>query len=408
MLSSSAPAEPSYPGAGPGNSLKASRILPVAGALVLVFAPVSAAPGMQVEALPASVAQARVAMLYDLSSGRTLYARNEQARFLPASMTKAMTLLIAFDAIKAGKLDQNSLMTAAPETARKWSGQGTTLYLQSGEKVPVHALIAGIATVSANDASVVLAEGMAGSVSAFTAAMNRRAASLGMTGSHFATPNGFPDGGATYVSAADLVKLARALVEEHPILYRRYIGAPSMEWKGQTFPSHSPFAGVVPGADGIKTGHTYEAGFNFLGSAERNGRRLVTVIGGVWTAPGRAQASRDLIEWGFSQWTAREWLKPGTPVARLKVQQGNKREITATVPSTYRMTAAAGAPGKATATITYFGPLVAPVAKGAKVGELRVSVDGALPYTLPLVAAESVGRASAFDRMVNGLLGVWQ
>ncbi|PKB25472.1 D-alanyl-D-alanine carboxypeptidase (penicillin-binding protein 5/6) [Novosphingobium kunmingense] len=392
----------------PGTALLFRRLPVVLAALLPTLALAADRPTGHAAPLPRSVAQARVALLFDLSSERTLYARNEEARFLPASMAKAMTLLVAFDAIKAGSLREDALITVRPETARRWSGRGTTLFLQENERVAVRDLLAGVALISANDGAVALAEGMDGSLTRFSERMNARARNLGMADSHFTSPSGFPDGGATYVSAMDLVRLTRALVEDHPMLYRRYIAAPSMMWKGQLHASKSPFVGVVPGGDGVKTGHTYEAGFNFLGSAERGGRRLVVVVGGVWTAPGRAQSARDLLEWGYSEWDARSWLSPGTPVGHIAVQQGARRRVAVTVPRAYRLTVPRGARGRAEGTIVYSGPIAAPIAKGARVGELRVSVDGALPYALPLVAAETVERAGPFDRTVNGLLGLWR
>ncbi|WP_296676086.1 D-alanyl-D-alanine carboxypeptidase family protein [Novosphingobium sp.] len=364
------------------------------------------APGGYPGPLPRSVAQAPIALLYDLSSGRTLYAHNGDARFLPASITKAMTLLVAFDRIKAGTLKEDTVFTVTPQTARQWSGKGTTLFLQQNEQITVAQLLAGIATASANDAAVVLAESASGSVPAWTDAMNDRARQLGMNDSHFATPNGFPDGRATYVTANDLVKLARALINDHPAMYKRYINRAEIDWKGQRLTSHNPFVGQVAGGDGIKTGHTFEAGFNFLGSVQRDGRRLVVVVGGVWTAPERAQASRDLAEWGFAEWEGRLWLRPERTVGHVRVQQGTIRALPVAVPTSYLMTVPRGATGRASGEIVYAGPLVAPIPKGAKVGELRVSVDGSLPYSLPLVATEQVKRAGPLDRVVNGLLGL--
>ncbi len=392
----------------PGKALNVRYLL----LLLAVFLPISAVaadtPGGYAGPVPRSVGQAPVALLVDLSSGRTLFANNADSRFLPASMTKAMTLLTAFDMIKSGALREDTVITARPETARQWSGRGTTMFLQMDERITVGQLLAGIATVSANDASVVLAEGIDGSVAAWSERMNRRAQQIGMRGSHFANPNGFPDGGATYVTANDLARLAEVMIADHPDLYRRYISVPAIGWKGQTLTSHSPFVGKFPGGDGIKTGHTYEAGFNFLGSAIREGRRLVVVVGSVWTSPGRAQAARDLVEWGYSQFDSRRWLQPGQPVGRVRVQQGTVRWLPVSVAKPVAMTVPKGARGRAEGQIIYTGPLIAPIAKGTKVADLRVSVDGSLPYAIPLVAARDVGIAGPFDRAVNGLLGLWE
>lgn len=358
--------------------------------------------------VPAAVDQAPVALLVDLSAGQTLYSRNAGQRLLPASMTKAMTALVAFDLIAAGQLDENAEVTIRPETAAQWAGQGTTLYLQPGQSVPVRDLLLGVTTVSANDASVALAEAALGSVPAWTARMNRRAAQLGMRSSQFHTPNGWPDGGQTYVTARDMVRLARALIQDHPQLYRRYFGKSGMDWRGQRFASHDPFAGVVAGADGIKTGHTREAGYNFLGAVERGGRRLVLVVGGVPTYAGRADAARALAEWGFAAWDSRPFVKAGQIAGTARVQGGDARTVPLALARPFSLTVPSGTQPRITTRILYDGPIPAPFAKGAALGALEVRIDGQGVHYLPLVAAEAVGVAGPIDRLVNGLLGLME
>ena len=247
----------------------------------------AAAPAAAAVRLP-SAEQAPIALLADLSAGQVLFARQADVRFLPASMTKAMTALVAFDLIAAGKLHETAVVTISPELAKRWSGRGTTLYLQAGEQVSVQDLLMGALVVSGNDAAAALGEAALGSELNWLAAMNARAAQLGMTGSQFGTANGFPDQGRTYVTASDMIRLAAALIEQHPALYQRYFGQHTMVWRGTELRRRNPFAGELPGADGIKTGHTFEAGYNFLGAVERGGRRLVLVTGRSWTAPDRA------------------------------------------------------------------------------------------------------------------------
>lgn len=387
--------------------MRARRLLLLLALTAPVAATGAGGPAGAPTAPPPATGQAPVALLFDLSAGRTLYAREAERRILPASMTKAMTTLVAFDLIKAGKLREDALVTVRPETAARWAGKGTTLNLRGGERVTVEQLLRGTATVSANDAAVALAEAGLGSTHAWTAAMNARAQALGMTGSHFANPSGLPDRGATHVTARDMVRLAQALLVDHPVLYRRYIGQQAMDWRGARLASHDPFAGVVPGADGIKTGHTFEAGFNFLGAVEREGRRLIVVVAGVPTEPGRAQAARTLVEWGYAAWDSRPWLKAGDVLGEVRVQQGTERSLPVTVPRAFRLTALKGQPGTVRARIVYDGPLVAPIAKGAPVGRLEATVDGGDRYVLPLVAGQAVERAGPIDRLVNGLLGLW-
>lgn len=376
--------------------------LPLALALTLPVAAGGAAP------VPAAVDAAPVALLVDLSAGQTLFARDADKRFLPASMTKAMSALIAFDLIRAGKLREDAVFTVRPETAARWSGRGTTLSLRPGEQVRVSDLLMGLATVSANDAAVALAEGALGSADAWCAAMNARARELGMNGSHFATPNGFPDGGQTYVTARDLIRLADALIYQHPQLYRRYVGKQAMNWRGVRMTSHDPFAGVLPGADGIKTGHTFEAGFNFLGAVERGGRRLVLVVGGAQTEPGRANAAKALAEWGYAAWDSHPLGKSGQAIGDARVQGGDARRVPLAFGRDYSLAVPRGTRPAVSTRIVYQGPIRAPIAKGAEVAGLEVRIAGQPLHVLPLVAAHAVGPAGPFDRLVNGLLGVFE
>jgi len=355
---------------------------------------------------PPSAASAPIAVLADLSSDQILFAREANQRFLPASMTKAMTALVAFDLIASGKLIETDRIIVRAETAKRWSGKGTTLNLRAGETITVHDLLMGTTTVSANDAAAVLAEGAAGSLSQWTAAMNARAETAGMTGSHFASANGFPDGGKTYVTATDLVRLARALIQDHPELYRRYFGQQAMLWHGAKLRSHDPLSGMLPGADGIKTGHSFEAGFNFLGSVERQGRRVVLVVARAPTEPGRTSAARKLAEWGFEAWNSAAFLDPGFVAGEARVQSGNARRVRLGVPRRYALSIPRGGSGDVSATIAYDGPLRAPIAKGQKVARLTVRLAGQPDHVLPLVALEDVGPAGPIDRIVNGLLGL--
>lgn len=373
-------------------------------ALALPIVAANAAPAP----LPPAVDAAPVALLVDLSAGQTLYARNAERRFLPASMTKAMTALIAFDLIAAGKLREDALIAVRPETAARWAGKGTTLSLRPNERVSVGDLLRGVTTVSANDAAVVLAEGTLGSSEAWCAVMNARARELGMASSHFATPNGFPDHGQTFVNARDLIRLADALIHQHPQLYHSYFGHQAMDWRGSRLASHDPFAGVFPGADGIKTGHTYEAGFNFLGAAERGGRRLVLVVAGAATEPGRANAARALAEWGFGAWDTRPLDSAGRVIGNAMVQGGAARHVPLAFDRNRMVAVPKGTHPAVTTRIVYTGPLRAPIDRGARVASLEVSIEGQPVHYLPLLAARPVERAGPFDRLVNGLLGVFE
>jgi D-alanyl-D-alanine carboxypeptidase (penicillin-binding protein 5/6) len=222
---------------------------------------------------------APIAYLVDLSSGAVLLAKDPDRRMPPASMAKMMTTEVAFELVDSGKLPLNKVCTVRPETWQKWHGPeaGSTMFLSPNEQVSVENLLHGIVTLSGNDASVVLAECIAGTEEAFANQMNALAARLGLKSSHFGNSNGWPDEGVTYVTARDLAGLARASVERHPRLYKQFYNQPSFTWgktlgSGQDITGQSQSAaGPRERADGPKTGHTDEAGYGFTGSAEQNG-----------------------------------------------------------------------------------------------------------------------------------------
>jgi serine-type D-Ala-D-Ala carboxypeptidase (penicillin-binding protein 5/6) len=298
------------------------------------------------------------------------------------------------------------VMKVRPATASRWAGKGTSLSLKPGERVAVRDLLRGMTTVSANDAAVVLAEGALKDEATWLAAMNARARALGMTGSHFASVNGYPDGGRTFVTAHDMVQLAEALIFEHPVLYHRYFGHKSMYWRGQQLISHDPFADSLPGGDGIKTGFTREAGYTFLGAVERDRRRLVLVVGQVPSEAGRAAAAAALAEWGYAAWDDADFLKAGSVVGSARVQDGAANEVPLATPRAYSLAVPAGTNPRVSARIVYRGPLRAPIARGTIVAELKVTVAGQPTHTLPLAAARDIDRAGPIDRIVNGLLGL--
>lgn len=353
--------------------------------------------------LPKAVAPIPEFMLVDLSSGQVLAAREPSKRFLPASITKVMTEYVAFEAIAERRLDLRREFVVSPEVARVWRRRITGLALASGTRIDADTLLHGIATVSANDAAMVFAQGFGGSVPAFAALMNDTARRLGMRDSSFASPNGWPDGGLTMVSARDLVTLASAMIRRHPALYHTYFGQKAMTYEGRTQFNHDPTLGVVAGADGIKTGHTGEAGYTFLGSAERGGRRLVMVLGGAQTPRQRADAARDLMEWGFSAWRSRPLFAPGATVGQAQVQGGalSALPLVTTAPVFAAMPAGTSQPVRLT--VRYRGPLQAPIARGTEVAELEVDVLGQAPSRVPLYAARDVASAGTFARLRNGL-----
>jgi D-alanyl-D-alanine carboxypeptidase (penicillin-binding protein 5/6) len=385
-------------------------VLPLTAAPARLTEPVAAslsAPGLvpsltDAKAPPASLAPIPIALLVDLGSGQVLYSREPDRRFMPASITKVMTLYVAFELISRGQLDPNTVLTMSAGAQKQWRGVGSTMFLDSAHPASVRDLLLGIANVSANDGCVVLAEGVAGTVPNWTALMNAEARKLGMKDSHFNTPNGWMDDGQTYVSAHDLATLATAILTRHPDLYHEYIGHEVTTWNGITQHNHDPILGKLEGADGIKTGFTNQAGYGFLGSAVRGGRRLIMVIAGVAQPKDRAHAAADLMDWGFAAFDSRPLFSAGAAVGTARVQGGEAREVPLIAPVDYAASSARGTRDPVSLAVVYDGPLEAPIKKGSVVASLEIKVGAGKAERVPLVAGADVARAGSLTRLING------
>ena len=360
-------------------------------------------------AAPPFETPAPIAFMQDLSSGAILYAKDADRRMPPASMAKMMTVYTAFDLIKKGELKLDQMVTVRPETWKQWHGPaaGSTMFLSPGEQVSVANLLFGIVTLSGNDACVVLAEQISGTEPAFAQLMNRRAAEIGLKNSHFGNSNGWPDGGVTYVTARDLATLAAATINNHPQLYKTFYSRPNFTWgktmgSGQaiTQANRDPLLGRVAGADGLKTGHTEEAGYGFTGSAEQNGRRLVMVLAGLDSFNARIDQSVSFMNWGFRAWQSKPLFAAGKSLGQAKVQGGDAGTVSLVAPKNLAVTIPAGLGSDMKLSVVYQGPIKAPFAKGAHVADLLVRSADAPPQLLPLVAGEAVDKAGFFDRIV--------
>lgn len=356
-----------------------------------------------------SVEDAPIALLIDISSGQLLHARNPDRRFVPASITKVMTMYLAFELIEEGRLDPAQTFTVSPEIAEEWSGKGSSMFVQAGDQLQLSDMLTAIANVSANDASFMLATQQAGSVEDWTQAMTDEARKLGMTNSHFATPNGWPDEGATFVTANDLVILAKALISRHPRQYRAYMGKQQFTFNGITQTNYDPLIGRVEGADGIKTGFTNEAGFGYLGTVVRNGQRLVLVIAGARSNRERARLAREYVEWGFDAFDRQRLFAKGEVVGEARVQNGSTSRIELMTDRPVFVNVPANSTAKdgvsPSIRITYDGPIRAPINEGQKVATLEVTVPGMEIARVPLLAKSATSEAGFFARIYNGVLG---
>ena len=361
-------------------------------------------------ALPTFDTPAPVAFMEDAQTGAILFAKDADRRMPPASMAKMMTVYVAFDLIKQGKIRLDQHFTVTPDLWKRWHSQGSTMFLAVGEQPTVADLLHGIITLSGNDACVMLAESIAGTEPAFAGLMNQKAAQLGLTNSHFGTSNGWPDGGVTFVTARDLAKLATATIRDFPDLYKQFYSQTAFPW-GKTMnggaiaqENRNPLLGVISGADGLKTGHTDEAGYGFTGSAEQNGRRLVMVIAGLDTYNHRAEQSQNFMRWGFGAWNALPVVAKGRKVGEAQVQNGSSSTVGLIAPANLTIDVPAGTTPALQGRIEYQGPLKPGIKAGDHVADLIVSTPDLGEQRVPLVAESDVPPAGFFRR---AWLGFW-
>lgn len=368
-------------------------------------------------AAPPFETSAPVAYLVDLSSGAVLYAKDADRKMPPASMAKMMTAHIVFDMLKKGELKLDQKFTVRPETWQKWHGPaaGSTMFLSPGEQVSVENLLHGVVTLSGNDACVVLAEGIAGTEEAFVARMNAEAARIGMKDSRFGTSNGWPDEGRTLVTARDLATLAANTLRNYPDLYRKFYQQKEFSWgktmgKGENIvqANRNPILGRVAGADGLKTGHTQEAGYGFTGSAEQNGRRLVMVVAGLDSFNGRISESVKFMEWGFKSWSVKQIFAKGAEIDRAKVANGSANKVSVVAPQNINVTYPAGMSNPVYKTsVRYVGPLTAPIKAGDHIADLIITTADIPPAIVPLVAGEDIEEAGFFRRIWNAIISIF-
>ncbi len=377
---------------------------------LLLFATALSLPATA--AAPPFETAAPIAYMVDLSSGAVLYAKDADRRIPPASMAKMMTTHVAFDLIKRGELQPERMCTVRPETWQRWHGPeaGSTMFLSPGEQVSVRNLLHGIVTLSGNDATVVLSECISGTEAAFVALMNREGRELGLANSNWGNPVGWPDNGVTFTTARDLANLAASTIREYPELYREYYGQREFTW-GRTMGSNqaitqgnrNPLLGRVAGADGLKTGHTAEAGYGFTGSADQNGRRIVMVVAGLGSANQRIEESVKFMDWGFRAWQTRPLLDANERIGEARVQLGSDDSVGLVAPRKVAVTYPSGLGQNIRARIVYQGPVKAPIQQGQHIADLHVQIEGMPAQVTPLHAEKAVGEAGFFGRLWAGL-----
>jgi D-alanyl-D-alanine carboxypeptidase (penicillin-binding protein 5/6) len=334
--------------------------------------------------------------IVDYNTGSVLFDKAAEEKLHPASMSKLMTLYMLFDALKRGDV---KLTDSFHVSKKAWSTQGSKMFVPINSDVPIEDLIRGIIVQSGNDACVVVAEGLAGSEEAFADRMNKKAAELGLKNSHFVNASGLPDPNHL-MTAQDLFVLAKHLFEDFPDFYH-YFSEKEFTFHGIKQGNRNPLLyRPNTGVDGLKTGHTEEAGFGLTASAIRDGRRIFMVAHGLGSMQNRADEAGQLLDWAFRTFGDYTVAKKGTILAQANVWMGEQKTVPLTVEKDLLVTLPVSERSKVTVKAIYDGPVAAPIAAGQPVGELVMQIPGMPEFRSPLVAASDVPQLGFGGRVV--------
>jgi len=363
------------------------RILALA---VLAFASAALA---QPAPVPAPAIAAPVYFLLDVTSGQPIVAEGADVRREPASLTKLMTAYLAFGALRDKTLTPSQMVNVS-EAA--WRAEGSRMFIEPRKAVSVDELLRGMIVQSGNDASIALAELVAGSEAAFAERMNKEVARLGLANTHYVNATGLSHP-QHYSTAADMGRLAAALIRDYPEYYALY-SLKEYRYNNITQPNRNRLLWIDPYVDGVKTGHTDAAGWCLIASAKRGQRRLLSVVLGAASDAARTTESQKLLNYGFQAFDTVQLYASGQPVSRLRVWKGVANEVAAGFAADQYLTLPKGKADKLQLTMTATEPLVAPVASGQKVGTVKVALEGKPIAEFTLLALAEVPSASVFGR----------
>ncbi len=337
-------------------------------------------------------------VLMDFASGRTLIERNPDMRVEPASITKIMTAYALFKELREGNiaLDEEVVIS---ENA--WRTAGSRMFVEVGTRVTVEALLEGVIIQSGNDASVALAEFVAGSEDAFAGLMNHYADELGLEATHFTNSTGLPHEDH-YTTARDVAVLSRALIDEFPDYYS-WFAEKEYTYNGIRQHNRNSLLWRDPAVDGLKTGHTESAGYCLATSAKRDGMRLISVLMGANSEKQRANDSQALLNYGFRFFESHRLYEAGKPLEQFTVWKGETDRVPAGIQQDIQVAIPRGSYENLEATMDLAARIMAPVAEGEELGLLRVTLDGETLASAPLVALEAVPRGGWWTRLTDGI-----
>jgi D-alanyl-D-alanine carboxypeptidase (penicillin-binding protein 5/6) len=353
------------------------------------------------------------AILTDGENGGVLFERDADRLIFPASLAKLMTAEYVFNEIKEGRLKLTDEFMVSENAWRKGGApsHGSTMFAAIYSKVPVDDLIHAMIIQSANDACIILAEGLAGSEAAFAEKLTERARAIGLEKSIFTNSNGLPDP-AEQVTTRELGLLARHIIRTYPDFYPIFSQA-DYTWNKIRQQNRNPLLGAMTGADGLKTGFTKEAGYGLVGSAVQNGQRLIVVVNGVNTPKDRADEAKKLLEWGFRTFEQRILFAEGQTIGTAKVFGGSIGRVSLVASEgAVRVLLPKAGGEKLIARIVYKGPVPAPVTEGTPIGNLKVWRNDNLILSTPLKASEGVGKGNmpqrAFDAVTEMIIALFR
>jgi D-alanyl-D-alanine carboxypeptidase (penicillin-binding protein 5/6) len=332
----------------------------------------------------------------DFQTGTVIYDKMGEERLHPASMSKLMTIYLLFEAIKRGDV---KLTDTFHVSQRAWAMQGSKMFVDIDSDVKVEDLIRGIVVQSGNDACIVVAEGLAGTEEAFAERMNEKAKELGLKDSHFTNSSGWPDPNH-YMTAEDLALLAKRLIVEFPEFYP-YFSEHDFTYHGIKQGNRNPLLyRAGSGVDGLKTGHTEEAGFGLTASAIREGRRIIMVAHGLNDMQERADEAGQLLDWAFRETANFKLAAAGAVLGQAPVWYGAATDVPITVATDLIATLPKSARGSIAAKLMVETPVPAPIAKGQPIGTLVIEIANMPRIEAPVVAAANVEGLGVFERLI--------
>jgi D-alanyl-D-alanine carboxypeptidase (penicillin-binding protein 5/6) len=342
--------------------------------------------------------KAKQMILVDFKTGTVLSGKNQDEKMYPSSMTKLMTAYLAFEQLKNGTLSLDDTFSVSKKA---WETGGSKMFVRVDTRVRVEDLLRGIIIQSGNDATIVVAEGLAGSEEAFARKMTDKARELGMMNTNFKNASGLPDPDH-YTTARDLATLAAALIRNFPEYYHFY-SETEFTFSDITQQNRNPLLYRDVGVDGLKTGHTEAAGYGLTASAVRNGQRLIVVVNGLESTRERAQEPERILDWGFREFGTFPLFAAGETVADATVWLGTEARVPLIVQEPVSIVMRRAVRDDLKVTLKTQEPIAAPIEPGSVQGELVVSAPGLDTITIPVVAGEPVERLGSFGRLQSAV-----